>query len=279
MTDASFAAGAIAGWESGEGPPLLFLHGGPGMTDYGRHVLPEAAGWRFISFQQRGVAPSVTDGPFTVEQHVADAISVLDARGVRQAVVAGHSWGGYFALHLAVAHPERVAGLLLIDGLGAVAPDGGLAEAGQALTERLLPEAAARVRQLDEELGDGGPTDESATEHLRLVWPGYYADPPAAPPAWGGLRVSAAAATGTFASIFSHFESGFADRLAALRMPVVSVLGEQSPIPVRQGQQTAALITGAEVLVIPDAGHMPWHEQPGCIAAALARLAGLTSGG
>ena len=39
----------------------------------------------------------------------ADAVAVLDAAGLREVVVLGHSWGGYLALRLAVAAPERVA--------------------------------------------------------------------------------------------------------------------------------------------------------------------------
>jgi proline iminopeptidase len=278
MPHTPFSTGVISGWEAGEGTELLFLHGGPGMSDYGDLLQPEVAGWRFISYQQRGLAPSTEDGPFTVEQHVADAIAVLDARGIERAVVAGHSWGGHFALHLAVAHPERVAGLLLIDGLGAVG-DGGLAESGQTLRARLLPEAAPRVSAIEDQMSQSGPTDDLISEHLRLVWPGYFTDPPTAPPAPAGLRVSAAAYSGTIASVFALLEAGFADRLAEIRMPVVSVLGEQSPIPVRAGEETAALIAGAEVRVIPAAGHLPWVEQPGCVAEGLTRLASLTSVG
>jgi pimeloyl-ACP methyl ester carboxylesterase len=275
MPRTPFSIAAISGWESGDGPALLFLHGGPGMSDYGDLVQPEAGGWRFISYQQRGLAPSTEDGPFTVEQHVADAIAVLDSRGVERAVVAGHSWGGHFALHLALAHPERVAGLLLIDGLGAVG-DGGLADCGQALMARLLPEAAPRLSEIDDQMSESGPTDDLMTEHLRLVWPGYFADTRRAPPPPDGFRVSAAGYAGTMASVLALLEAGFAARLADIRMPVVSVLGEQSPIPVSQGEDTAALIAGADVRVIPAAGHLPWIEQPGCVAEGLARLASLT---
>jgi pimeloyl-ACP methyl ester carboxylesterase len=65
---------------------------------------------------------------------------VLDALGVDRAVVAGHSWGSHLALQLAVAHPDRVAGLLIIDGPG-VTGDGGVTEMGrcQSATGSRLP--------------------------------------------------------------------------------------------------------------------------------------------
>jgi pimeloyl-ACP methyl ester carboxylesterase len=267
MTETSFMAGTIAGWESGDGAAVLFLHGGPGMNDYGRMLGPEVADWRFLSFQQRGMSPSATEGPFTLEQHVADSTAVLDARGVRQAIVMGHSYGAHLALHMAVSQPDRVAGLVLVDGLGVIG-DGGAADVGAALAARLLPAAAERLQQIAAELGDAEPDDGTATEQLHLAWPGYFADPTAAP-APGDVRVSVAAHEGTFASVNAHLAAGFAQRLADISVPVISVLGEMSPMPVSQGEQTAALIPGAEVRIITGAGHLPWHERPGCIADAL----------
>ncbi len=262
--------GTISGWESGDGPPLLFLHGGPGFSEYGRMLTGEVPAWRFITFQQRGLAPSTTAGPFTLEQHVADAAAVLDARGVARAVVVGHSFGAHFALHLALAHPDRVAGLVLVDGLGVIG-DGGSADLGQELRARLLPGAAERLEQLMLEMGDT-PTDDLVTEQTALLWPGYFADPASAPPFES--RVCVAAYVGTEASVAEHLAAGFANSLASLSVPVIFVLGGQSPMPVSQGEQTAALIRGAEVRIIPGAGHLPWHEQPGCLAAALADVAG-----
>jgi pimeloyl-ACP methyl ester carboxylesterase len=101
------------------GPALLLLHGGPAITDFMDLLGTEVAGWRAIRYQQRCLSPSATGGPFTVERHVADAVAVLDGLGVDRAVVAGHPWGGHLALQLAVAHPDRVAGLLIIDSPGA----------------------------------------------------------------------------------------------------------------------------------------------------------------
>jgi pimeloyl-ACP methyl ester carboxylesterase len=270
VTETSFIAGPIAGWETGTGPAVLFLHGGPGMSDYGAMLGAEVAGRRFLSYQQRGISPSATEGPFTLERHVADATAVLDARGARQAIVMGHSFGGHLALHMAVSQPDRVAALVLVDGLGVIG-DGGAADVGAALASRLLPEAAGRLQQIAAELGDAEPDDDIASEQLGLVWPGYFADPSAAP-APGDLRVSVAAHQGTVASVTEHLAAGFAGRLAEISVPVISVLGERSPMPVSQGEQTAALIPGAEVRIIQGAGHLPWHERPGCVADALASV-------
>jgi pimeloyl-ACP methyl ester carboxylesterase len=86
------------------------------------------------------------------------------------------------------------------------------------------------------------------------------------------LRTSVAAYAGTFASVTEELAAGFCAALAASTVPAVFVLGAQSPMPVSAAQQAAALIPSAEVRVIPGAGHLPWHEQPGCVAEALARV-------
>ena len=111
---------------SGSGRPLLVLHGGPAVNDYGDWFAGELAGWDALRYTKRGVAPSVTDGPFTIEQHVSDALAVLDQPRVDAATVLGHSWGGYLAMQLAAREPGRVSALVLAETLGAVG-DGGLA--------------------------------------------------------------------------------------------------------------------------------------------------------
>jgi pimeloyl-ACP methyl ester carboxylesterase len=143
---------------------------------------------------------------------------------------------------------------------------------GQNLTDRLSADAAARMRELDARLEGPDPSDADALESLTLVWPGYFAVPGAAPPLPAGMQLSLAAYAGSFASAAAELAGGFAEKLGQVRAPAVFVLGERSPMPVSQGQQTAALLPSAEVNVIPGAGHLPWHEQPGCVAAALASI-------
>ena len=285
MTETSFAAhtdtGPIAGHVSGAGTALLLLHGGPAITDYMELLGPEVTGWRAIRYQQRCLSPSATSGPFTVERHVADAVAVLDALGVDRAVVAGHSWGGHLALQLAVAHPDRVAGLLIIDGPG-VTGDGGLAEMGQELINRLRPDAVSRFEELARRMAEAGPADAADADmltSLTLLWPGYFAQPGTAPAIPPGTRASMAGYVGTFVSMSEHLADGsLASALRQLRMPAIFLLGAQSPMPVSQGEQAAALLPVSGVVIVPAASHLPWYEQPGCVAGALSRIRGLAGG-
>ena len=252
---------------------MLVLHGGPGLSDYTAPLAAELEdAFGVIRYQQRGLAPSTTSGPFAISEHVADAIAVLDAAGAGHAYVIGHSWGGHLAMHLAVRHPGRVAGLVIADPLGAV-PDGGLSDMEQNLTERIRPELAARARELDKRATAGQGTAEDALESLAIVWPGYFSSPQAAPP-MPPLRLSAECYAGTFASIQEHFDQHTLERsLPALTVPALFVLGAASPIPARHGVASAGLIPGAQYQ-IEDCGHFPWLERPGSVRKALEHIRG-----
>jgi proline iminopeptidase len=264
--------GDIRGVDDGHGFPLLLLHGGPGLTDYMGLLDAETRGYRRVRYQQRGTAPSSLDGPFTVARHVADAVAVLDALNIERAIVCGHSWGGHLAEQLAVARPDRVAALLLIDPPGSVG-DGGLVAASAELEARMLPSNRARADALTAYLATHIATDDEATETLALRWPGYFADPPTAPAFPADMRLSLVANAETIAALFDELGKGsLAVALTTLAIPATFVLGGKSPVPYRAGEATAATMLDAAVELIADAGHLPWHEQPGCIAAALERL-------
>lgn len=248
---------------------MLILHGGPGWSDYTASLAAELEdAFCVIRFQQRGLEPSTTSGPFGIEQHVADAIAVLDAAGADRAYVIGHSWGGHLAMHLAARHQDRLLGLVVVDPLGAV-PDGGLSDLGRILAERMSPEQAAQAQELQERSQAGEATIEDALAGLALIWPGYFAAPDKAPP-MPPLRLSPECFEGTFASIRTHFEHKTLERsLPALTIPAVFVLGAASPIPPQHGVASAALIPGARYIIEADCGHFPWLERPGIVRRAL----------
>ena len=271
---ASVPGGVITASQAGAGAPVLILHGGPGLSDYTGPLAAELDdAFAVIRYQQRGLAPSTTSGPFDVDRHVADAIAVLDAAGAGRAYVIGHSWGGHLAMHLAARHQDRLLGLVVVDPLGAV-PDGGESDLGRILAERIPPDRAARAQELDERAMAGEGTVQDALEGLAIVWPGYFSSPAQAPP-MPPLGLSLDCYAGTFASIHQHFEHQTLERsLPSLKIPAVFVLGAASPIPPRHGVASAALIPGARHVIEDDCGHFIWLERPGSVRRALQNLGG-----
>jgi proline iminopeptidase len=250
----------------------MLIHGGPGLSDYMGMLQDETAGWRTICYQQRGVAPSTIDGPFDIERHVADALAVLDELDVEHVVLLGHSWGGHLALQVALADPERVQAVVVVDGLGSTGY-GGAPELGAELRRRLPDAAVAVFDEIGLRLSQPGANDDDALQSLLLVWPSYFADPADWLPLPPDARLSLLCSADSFASAATGISDGsFAERLRRLEAPVEVLVGEKSPLPNTVGEETAALVPNAEYAVIPGAGHLPWYEQPGCVAEALTRL-------
>jgi len=266
------AGGTLAGWISGEGQPVLLLHGGPGLSyeyldDLGAELGP---GYRVAAYQQRGLEPSTLEGPFTIAQAIADAVAILDALEWPTALIVGHSWGGHLALRLTAAHPERVLGTLAVDPLG-VAGDGGQAAFEAEMGARTPKADRARGVELDERAMAGEGTPEDALESLRIFWPAYFADPqnvPAMPP----MRMSVEAYSGVINEVTADTDE-VAAALATGEVPYGVIAGAGSPMPWGQAARaTAELSPRAFLTVVPAAGHFPWFEAPGCVRKALERL-------
>jgi pimeloyl-ACP methyl ester carboxylesterase len=263
------AGGTLDGRRLGAGPELLLLHGGPGLSDYLAPLAAELAPeFTVVRYQQRGVQPSVTSGDRSVDGHVADAVAVLDDLGWRRPWVLGHSWGGHLAMHLAARHPERVAGIAVVDALGAVG-DGGQEAFGENLLRPLAAEARARVDEIEAREASGEVTASEEIEALRLLWPFYFAEPATAPP-MPPLAMDLEGHLATWASIHEHLERGTLERaLPDLRMPAVFIHGAMDPIPLEATRAGAALVPGSRLHVLPGVGHFPWLEQPGVIRSLL----------
>lgn len=268
------AGGTLGGWVSGEGLPVLLLHGGPGLGyEYFDELEAElGSGYRIASYQQRGLEPSTLEGPFTIEQAVTDAVAVLDALEWSRALIVGHSWGGQLALRLAAARPDRVSGVLAVEPLGIVG-DGGMAAFEAEMIARTPKAGRQRARELDDRAMAGDGTPEEALESLRIVWPAYFADPEN-PPEMQPFRLSVEA----YAGIIGETSSGTGEVAAALatgEVPYGVIAGAGSPMPWGQAARaTAEVSPRAFLVVVPAAGHFPWYETPGCVRAALQRLHG-----
>lgn len=250
----------------GEGPPVLLLHGGPGLgAEYMVGLVEELDGLiDGVLPQQRGLEPSTLEGPRDVETHIADAIAVLDHLGWDRAWLIGHSWGGHLALHIAVAHPERVSGIVGIEILGAV-PDGGAGAMVPALVGRLTPEERARLDGLVARKAAGEDDQTIELEMLTTLWPSYFHDHAAAPPPTL-IRTEQPLPDdpGTLASVAAHFEAGTLERgLPGFEGPALFIHGDNDPLPSSASIDTAALIPGARLEIVAACGHYPWIERKG----------------
>src|ERR1051325_11660704 len=101
----------------GEGVPVLFVHGFPFDRTVWRHQLAMLSRVKRIAPDLRGVGASgapASDG-YTLVRYADDLVAVLDALGIRAAVLCGLSMGGYVIFELLRRHAERVRAIILAD--------------------------------------------------------------------------------------------------------------------------------------------------------------------
>jgi len=106
---------------AGDGVPVVLLHSLAGNTRQWEPQLAHLrAGRRAVALDWRGHgrSPAAVDGSWRIEDMAEDVTAAADRLGLERFVLAGHSAGGSVAIAFAGAHPERVAGLFLLDAAG-----------------------------------------------------------------------------------------------------------------------------------------------------------------
>jgi 3-oxoadipate enol-lactonase len=241
------------------GRPLLLVHGFCGAKEDFTEWLDRLAaeGWHAVAYDQRGHGQSAHpagEASFSLSLFADDVLAVADELGWRRFVLLGHSMGGMVAQLVALAAPERLAGLILMDtGHG---PVGGFDPSLIELGRKVVREGGlAALVEAQRAMGPG-PLDSAA--HLRLCdeRAGYrefcdYKTLVASPEMW-------------LAMIGELL--GQPDRLAALAglsIPVLVIVGEQDEGFLGPSRAMAATIPDARLAVIPGGGHSPQFEAPG----------------
>lgn len=246
---------SLAVEEGGRGVPLLLIHGFPLSGQMWAPVLPALAEVaRVVTVDLRGFGESQAPPQgYTMEALASDVLGVVDALGFQRFVLAGHSMGGYVAFRLLAGHGERVAGLVLVDTR---------AEADDEAGRQRRDAAIARIL--------GGDRAGFLNDFLpRLVAPASWERAPRL--AEELLALTAAVPdhvlTGCLAGMRDRPDSRLL--LATLQVPALVMVGEEDTITPAATARDMAEAAGAELAVIPGAGHTPPLERPVATAEAL----------
>jgi pimeloyl-ACP methyl ester carboxylesterase len=257
----------LSGDETGEGVPVVLLHG---LTATHRYVVMgskhlERSGHRVVAYDARGhgrSSPAPSRSAYAYEDLGRDLEAVLDARGIERAVLAGSSMGAHTALWLALHAPGRVGGLVVItpaydpasheregrleywealaDGLERGGVEGFIAASGRRDVPESWRETVDKV------------TRQRLSQHLHLD---AVAD---------ALRI-----------VPQSRPFGAIDQLASIAVPVVVVASADEPDPGHPqavGEAYAAAIPGAR-LVLDKPGHSPIAWQGTQLSKLIAEVA------
>jgi 3-oxoadipate enol-lactonase len=197
---------------------------------------------RCISFDKRGHGLSATPAqPWTVEDLAQDVIALMDHLGVGRAIVAGCSVGGLIAQAVAVAHPDRVSGLILSNTAAKI----GTAEMW-----------ATRIAALRA----GGIAAISGAILERWFAPDFLHSPDSLPWQTMLLRCDLDGYIGTCEALA---KADLRAHMPTLRVPTLALAGsEDQATPLALVAETAALIPGARLETLFGSGHIPAIDAP-----------------
>jgi pimeloyl-ACP methyl ester carboxylesterase len=221
--------------EIGEGPPVILLHGGLANSDYlGNQARALAPHHRVILVDSRGHGRSTRDArPFGYDLMTDDVVALMDTLKIDKADIVGWSDGAIIGLDMALRHPERVGRVF--------------AFAANVTTDGVIPGVeknptfAVYIARAGKEYARLSPTPGQYKAFVRQIGRMWASEPN-----WS------------------------ADGLRSIKSPVAVVDGDHDEAIKRQHTEyMAATIPGARLVILPDASHFAFLQDPSGFNAAL----------
>jgi 3-oxoadipate enol-lactonase len=257
--EAEVAGRRLAWRRGGTGRPLLHLHDAGAQTVRSPALDELRADHDLVLLDLPGYGRSDPPTGLGSAAAIVDLlVALLDRLAWRSATLLGTSLGGWFALELAIAHPDRVTGLVVADAAGLHSPpeyllalftEGRAAERTEELIHRSL---VGRI-----------PEDEATLAGM--------------PPALAAATLAPFIQTLAAAALTSWHPAtaapGLAGRLGAIRAPTTVLWGEHDAlIPLAHGRLLASAIPGALLVIATGGGHLLPIEHPELVVAAVRGL-------
>ncbi len=223
-------------------PGFLCLHGLADTREIWHPLAPAlAARGRVVLVDQRAHGESdAPPGPYSLGALAADVIAVLDALALPRATLVGHSMGGVVAMATALAHPERVDGLVLLGTTG---------------------QCSARIAEWYERIAVAG--EQHGTDGIRREIYGERSGK-----VIRGDGRGMAAVTRCLASLRGD---PLTPKLAALTCSGLLVVGDEDPMGPKASELLRGAIPRAALVVLPGLGHWTHVEATERVAQAIAQ--------
>ncbi len=243
---------------TGDGPAVVLVHGfGLDMRMWDPQVADLAARFRVVRYDCRGFGASGPFDPAIGYTHAGDLLALLDHLAIERAALAGLSFGGRVVMQAALAAPERVAGLILLDAvLDGVPWD----PASAAALDEASRQARARGLRAGREAWLAHPLFTAARQQPEVA---------------SSLAAMVGGYPGQHWIGHDPHQTGprSIDALEQLVMPVLVAVGERDVPGFREmAAVLARRIPGAQYHVVAGAGHMINMEQPTAVNELLARF-------
>ena len=261
---------------AGDGPPVVHLHGTNTSSLSHLMVARRTPGLRSLLVDRPGCGLSDPDPcqPGQFREYAVEFVGdVLDALDLETAVLVGASGGGVWATWYALAHPERVRGLVMLGSVPTL-PGSRIPVPLRLVATPWLGDLMVRAikpgrRMLQRMMASMGEA-ESIAQHPDLLdsLVAGARDPVATQANLAELRALIARGSIRPAMRLGH------DELRLLAVPTLMIWGDRDPVvPLQEARAVAESIPRARLEVVP-AGHAPQLGQPDRVAALLEEFAG-----
>lgn len=250
--------------QKGSGPDVILLHGiTANLAMWYTKVLPELTkNYRVTSYDLRGHGLSeVPQSGYDSLTMANDLLGVMDGLGIEKARFVGHSFGGAIAMHLALLHPERVEGIVLLDS--------GLACLRHLRNVETWPGWSKFKSQMEKygishkrfvEIDKGMDVTEVFRKTLQI-------------PVMFGFRKGAMRGTPRFQKLIENTAMGrefreiagmTEERLSEIKAPVLALYGEASPYA-RIAEHLNTILPNCRYQTFAEDGHFYLLREPGIV--------------
>jgi pimeloyl-ACP methyl ester carboxylesterase len=239
--------------EQGAGPALVLVHGfGGAKEDFSDQLDDLSRDHRVVTLDLRGHGES--EGPedparYSLDRFAADLGNVLDALDIDSCRLLGHSMGGMIVRRFVLAAPHRIDALILMDTSPGPVPglDAEMIDLGVQIANE---QGMAELKRVMDAFS---PLDTPAYQRTLAERPGYREFGDAK---WAALS----RAMWVTMSIEIRDQPDQLAELAAVHCPTLVLVGVEDEPFRRVSDEMVATMPGAELVVIPDAGHSPQFE-------------------
>jgi proline iminopeptidase len=271
----SYDGTRLAYTETGAGPRLVCLPGGPGRASaYLEDLGGLAADRTLVLLDTRATGHSeVPADPSTLRfDRLAQDVDSLRAHlGEERIDLLGHSAGCLVAQAYAAAYPDRVSSLVLVTPSGRL-QGGDRSDVASIRASRSDEPWYAEAAEAQDALAYAGPAQQQAL--VRATRPFFYGrwdERTQAHAATADIQSSKRAELGFGAGVEEVDVPALLARLGSLDVPVLVLGGERDALTgVASVHAVAASFAGARAVVLPRAGHFPWVDEPDAFRAAVA---------
>jgi proline iminopeptidase len=272
---------------TGRGQPLMIVHGGPGAShDYFLpYLLPLARYNRVVFIDERGSGRSqkLEDrAGYTIENMVEDVEAVRQALGLGKISLLGHSYGGALAQAYALKYQRNLSHLILASTWSSTVA---MNQVFVRMKQNMAPDLRDRIDKLEAEglFGHGKDYEKNryTNEYMIAAWgEGYFPyiyhnhpDPNYDPIAAGNMSWDLYREMwgehGEFVIDGNLKSVEYTNRLSAIKVPTLIVVGEHDECDPSLSKTMQARIASSKLVILPNAGHMTFVDQTGMFIKAV----------